>query len=224
MTGYIYKITSPTSKIYIGQTLDVTKRQSQYRKLDCKGQVRLYHSLKKYGWDAHIFEVICECSADKLNETERYYQDYYNVLADGLNCKLTTSLSKTGQLSEETKSRIGISNRGKVRSVEAKDRVSKGLAGRPKSEEHKQKLRQALLGRTHSLETVKKIQASRKYGVDHPMYGKKRPDLSERNSKPCIIDGVHYSSAKEAATILGMKRDKICRRLNSSKYTNYNYC
>ena len=33
----IYKITSPTRKIYIGQSINIEKRQSQYRNLNKKG-------------------------------------------------------------------------------------------------------------------------------------------------------------------------------------------
>ena len=51
----IYKITSPTNKIYIGQSIDIENRFTKYKSLDCKNQVRLYNSLKKYGFDKHKF-------------------------------------------------------------------------------------------------------------------------------------------------------------------------
>ena len=53
----IYKITSPSNKIYIGQTVNIIKRKSYYKKGDCKAQPKLYSSFKKYGWDNHLFEL-----------------------------------------------------------------------------------------------------------------------------------------------------------------------
>ena len=89
----IYKITSPSGKIYIGQSIDIKKRWKRYANLSgVEGQRRLYRSLKKYGFDNHNFEILIECDFEQLNELERYYQDIYNVLGEnGLNCVLTES-------------------------------------------------------------------------------------------------------------------------------------
>jgi len=45
----IYKITSPSDKIYIGKAVNVYSRWGGYRGLDCKGQPKLYNSLKNTG-------------------------------------------------------------------------------------------------------------------------------------------------------------------------------
>ena len=43
----IYKITSPSGKIYIGQSNNLIQRQKDYIKtIHCKGQVRLYNSIR----------------------------------------------------------------------------------------------------------------------------------------------------------------------------------
>ena len=76
----IYKIISPLGKIYIGQSIDIDVRFNNYKKLKCKSQLRIYNSFIKYGVDNHIFKTIEECSLDLLNERERYWQDYYDVL------------------------------------------------------------------------------------------------------------------------------------------------
>ena len=166
----IYKITSPTGKIYIGQSCNLDKRYLDYVKtVNCKNQTRLYNSLKKYGFSEHIFEVIEECIVDDLNKRERYWQDFYNVLEEGLNCKLTAAEDKSGRLSQETVQKIGNANRGKKKPLRtqehkqhlsnaAKQRkrsslpestkrkigltVSKKLTGRKLSEEHKEHMAQ----------------------------------------------------------------------------------
>ena len=74
----IYKITSPTGKIYIGQSPDIYKRWNVYRLMLCKPQRRLYRSIKKYGWENHIAEVIEKCEIIDLSKKEKYWIKYYN--------------------------------------------------------------------------------------------------------------------------------------------------
>lgn len=49
----IYKITSPSGKIYIGQSRDLDKRLKSYKcgSSKTKGQPKLYNSFEKYGID-----------------------------------------------------------------------------------------------------------------------------------------------------------------------------
>lgn len=77
----IYKITSPTGKIYIGQSWNIDRRKNDYRKLNCKSQSKLYNSLISHGWDSHLFEIIKSFSdnitQDELNHWEIYYWKQY---------------------------------------------------------------------------------------------------------------------------------------------------
>ena len=68
----IYKITSPSGKIYIGQSKDIRRRMQYYNRLNCKNQTKLYNSLLKYGWENHLFEILIECSELELNYLEKY--------------------------------------------------------------------------------------------------------------------------------------------------------
>jgi len=129
----IYKITSPTKRIYIGQAVNYNVRLSQYQNLNnSKNQRKLYHSFKKYGISSHIFEFIEECRVEDLNKRERYWQDFYNCLGKGLNCLLTSTSDKSGKLSESTKSRM----RGKIRTVKTKSQISSSLKELYKTREH----------------------------------------------------------------------------------------
>ena len=107
----IYKITSPSSRIYIGQSKALRKRRRQYSTLvNCKNQTRLYASLVKYGFSQHIFEVIEECKEDQLNIRERYWQDFYDVLGPkGLNCKLTEAGELKTVYSQQTRENMSAS-------------------------------------------------------------------------------------------------------------------
>lgn len=72
--GVIYKITSPTNKIYVGKTYDLRKRINCHKSCVRKGSnIILHNSIRKYGWDAHRLEVIEEVDDGKLNEREIYW-------------------------------------------------------------------------------------------------------------------------------------------------------
>ena len=88
MTG-IYKITSPSGKIYIGKSINIQKRFKQYKKSLGKGQPLLNRSFLKYGIDNHVFEIVCICDYEDLNDLERYYQLLFSCIGkNGLNIVL----------------------------------------------------------------------------------------------------------------------------------------
>lgn len=73
--GVIYKITSPTGRLYIGKTYHLAGRIASY-KHDLKKErytTVLFHSLKKYGWDAHKLEVIEDLADELLEEREIFW-------------------------------------------------------------------------------------------------------------------------------------------------------
>ena len=95
----IYKITSPSGKIYIGQSVNWERRHQEYQRLQCKNQRKLYNSLLKYGVEQHIFELIEECPLEQLNEREIYWGEYYEVLGkNGLGLKLGNAGGKRSEL------------------------------------------------------------------------------------------------------------------------------
>jgi group I intron endonuclease len=140
----IYKITSPSGKIYIGQSVNWERRHQEYQRLQCKGQRRLYNSLLKYGIEQHIFELIEKCSLEQLNECEIYWGEYYDVLGkNGLGLKLGNA---GGKRSEESKLRQGAATKGRKDSDEARQNKSKAFTGRKFTAEHCIKLGQSKKG------------------------------------------------------------------------------
>ena len=53
----IYKITSPSGKVYVGQSVNIERRLKEYKILKCKKQVKLYNSFIKYGFENHKIEI-----------------------------------------------------------------------------------------------------------------------------------------------------------------------
>jgi len=132
--GYIYKITSPTGKIYIGKTTELNDRKSSYRCLHCKGQKILYHSLLKYGWTAHSFDIIYEGfhSNEELSKLESYYIIHYNSFNkwnnNGMNLTLGGEGCRLINHTEKTKKKIS-ENRRKTGYTKAQAEASKKRIG-----------------------------------------------------------------------------------------------
>src|ERR1700748_2867555 len=126
----IYKITSPTGRIYIGQSNNVKLRISYYKHLRCKTQPRIYRSLLKYGVENHTFEIIEVCSIDKLNERERYYQKLFKCLTKGLNCSLVNTSTKKFVHSKSTKNKISKSRTGIIFSETHCENIRKAQTGK----------------------------------------------------------------------------------------------
>ena len=170
----IYKITSPTGKIYIGQSVNIRKRMLKYKNLNCKSQSILYKSILKYGWCNHIFEVIEECDIELLNNKERFYQDIFDATGkNGLNCMLTKTNDRSGFHSQETKQKLSEARRkdknsffGKKHKEDSLLKMKIASSLRRHTPESLEKLRiantgdkNAMFGRNHTKEAIDKIRA-----------------------------------------------------------------
>jgi group I intron endonuclease len=110
----IYKITSPSGKVYIGQSMDIEIRFVNYKRLtSCKRQRRLFNSLKAHGAKSHTYEIVEECLQNLLNVRERHWQEIFDVIGkNGLNCRLTGEGDRSGFHSAESKALMSIRQAG----------------------------------------------------------------------------------------------------------------
>jgi len=200
--GVIYKITNPVNKIYIGQTTSYKNRLYRYQLLNCKAQIKLYNSLKKYGFENHNFEIIEECNDIELNIQERYWQDYYNVIDvnTGLNLKLTETHDLSGK-----------------QSIETIEKRRMKLLGQTRSNEFKIKCRERMLGNIQSDATKLKNSNAQKLkgnrppllcGSEHPNYGKS-PTITTRKLMSKLRTGkpIHSDDYKKklSESMMGTK-------------------
>lgn len=81
ITG-IYKITSPSGKVYVGQSVDIYRRWIEHR-AGCNYKSHLQYSFSKYGYDNHRFEILEQLphsvTQDDLNQWEQKYIDLFRV-------------------------------------------------------------------------------------------------------------------------------------------------
>lgn len=85
--AYVYKITNPEGKVYVGSTMKLEQRKQQYRLANktMSGQTKMYASLIKYGWNAHTFEIVWSGEESLRFRKEKEFGELYNVLVEGLN-------------------------------------------------------------------------------------------------------------------------------------------
>ena len=149
----IYKIMNPNGRIYIGQSTNIDNRRKHYKNNSGKRQPKIFYSLKKYGWEQHIFEIIEECTLEQLNEREVYWKKYYLEQAEYdwskvLFCELYDNGG--GPLSEETRKKMSYSKLGTKLSIEIKDKIRNSKLGTKHSKETKEKMSEMRIGKTTS--------------------------------------------------------------------------
>lgn len=208
----IYKITSPNNKVYIGQSIDLDYRYNCYRLLKCKQQKKIYNSLLKYGFDNHLFEVVENCDIELLNERERYWQEYYNCVENGLNCAYTKTNNKSGKHSKETinnikKALIGVVKKKRI----TMNQNSRDLISKRQKEKYSIKENHPRYNTKLSEETKLKISKTKKEKGQNYLFG-----ANHQNSK-VVLDTqnlVFYESVKEISLLYDINYTTLKSKLN----------
>lgn len=210
MIGTIYKLTSPSNKCYIGQTINLVERKrTLYNPNKYYSGHRLDNTIKKYGIENFQYEIIIqivesskEKLREKLDELEKFYIEKYDSYNNGYNMTLGGSGSNGCFQTEESKRKISEKAKGRKGS----------MLGRHLTEEQKNKIsnfaktrtgeKNPFYGKTHSEETKLKIGKANSIPI-------LQLDLNEN-----II--TEFPSAKDAARSLGKPRAdseiiKVCK-------------
>lgn len=85
----IYKFTNKINGLsYIGQSIHIEHRYQEHmhdRFVSNKNDTDWYKALNEFGPENFEFTILEECSADKLDEREIYWIDYYDTYFNGYN-------------------------------------------------------------------------------------------------------------------------------------------
>lgn len=184
MKAIIYKITNDVNnKIYVGQTWKTAKErfdrhcaEARWRKTK---DMPIVLAIKKYGKDRFKITIVEECNGCtqlQLDNREVFWAKELNAFSpNGYNLKAGQS---RGILSEETKKKIGESNKGKKRSPEtveklrvshlgyvvtdeAKKKLSNFNKGKKLSDNHKNKIAISNTGKIRTEEAKEKMRAKK---------------------------------------------------------------
>jgi len=139
--GVIYKIISPSGKIYVGKTYNLRKRISSHKcSAKADKNIMLHNSIRKYGWDAHNLEVIEEVDDSIMDEREIFWiaelKTYCYDNCNGLNMtkggdgQRSTWMHKTDLREKQSKRYSGEGNPfyGKNHTDDFKNRRSKEVS------------------------------------------------------------------------------------------------
>jgi hypothetical protein len=123
----IYKITNPSGKVYIGQSVNIKGRLKQYERCKSMNNIgpKIFYSLRKYGWKNHTVQILEECTTDQLNAKEVYWKNLHLMTVGWQNvlfCELHDN--STGPKNQETKEKISATMKGRS-AVTPKKAVSK---------------------------------------------------------------------------------------------------
>lgn len=175
----IYKITSPTGRVYIGQSVDIKRRIRAYKYPEqVRSQRKLYNSLNKHGYKKHKFEIVAQCDIEKLNDMEAFYVDAYQTFntKHGLNCNYGGGSQAVH--SEETIRRRSESHKGKKFSAKTRKRMSEAAKGRKQGVKQKLNKSKAMIGRKFNFNT-----SSQYVGVSFNKNAKKWSARIKNNDK-----------------------------------------
>lgn len=151
----IYKITSPSGKVYIGQSWNIKKRFTWYKSHKAYQQPYLKNSFNKYGFDSHELKVLHELPKDVSQEVldvyeVLYMQSYKDAGLDLLNIK---EGGKGGSHGLETRQKMSISHSGKKLSQGA----IKKLKEREYTENHRKGIAEGNRRREYTADTINKM-------------------------------------------------------------------
>lgn len=193
----VYKYTSPSGKVYIGQTCQTLLERSRLDGSGYKKSVGFYNAIKKYGFDNFSKEVLKDnLTSDEANYWEQHYIKKYHAMDKnyGYNC---CEGGNHGLWSDEVKKKMSESHKGKKLSEQHKINLAKSRIGQKRqfTEYHKNHLKEAAKLRGFS---------------------KPQPVI-------CIETKIKYNSRNEAARSLNIQQWEIGKCLSNPNRTAGGY-
>lgn len=183
----IYKIVSPTNKVYIGQSWNIIARWSQHRR-EPRQKMAVIRSLHKYGHESHSFEVLHILPNDATQKILDQYEQIYMDAFSG--CGITMLNMKEagayGKMSIEARKKMSIANTGRsawnkgksgvyIASQETREKIAKIHKGRITTQSTKDKMAAKARLRRHTDESKRKMSEFRRGRPN----GKKGTHLTE---------------------------------------------
>lgn len=208
--GVIYKITSPTGRVYVGKTKRPKTRVWEYRWRSKKRKSIVHDSIKGYGWEAHKFEIIEECDDLLLNEREIFWIKELNTfyLDNPMGMNMTRGGDGGGQ--------------SWMHDIERRKKQSERFSGKNGT----------FYGRKHSDETKKTL--SEKAKIRNKITGQKVPYWGAEIGRQKVMRAIlcynkmgdfvgEYESAADASRKIKILRGSIVDSLLYNSWCNGQY-
>ncbi|AGE53253.1 GIY-YIG catalytic domain-containing endonuclease [Paramecium bursaria Chlorella virus Fr5L] len=216
--GFIYKLTFPSEKSYIGQTIQDIEKRFQAHQYDSSGCVAVCNAIKKYGWE-NVKKEWYEIPDEDLNFYEEMLVALLGTLSPG-GYNLMEGGGSKGRPSEESKKKMSeaqtgeknpnYGRTGKKHPMYGRTGEKHPMYGNNHTEETKKKISEAHIGKTLSDEHRQKMSDAKSGEKNH-------------NSKKVYqytIDGTYvgsYGSSGEAARALEKTDGTLIRKCARGK-------
>lgn len=206
----IYKIVSPSGRVYIGKTSNYKKRLSYYSCIKQNGQKLIKASLDKYGFDAHLFSIIEEFNGtnDYCDGKEMFWIRSY--MTNNCRFKEQRGLNLTDGGQGTIGYKCSDEHRKKLSELHTKN-PSRGRLGKKTSEEQKAKISATLklkysMGQMPIRPKKEKIQKEKKprvaWNKGVPMSLEQIEYLRNINKgRPSKMKGVKFQGTEEERKI-----------------------
>lgn len=228
----VYKHTSPSGKVYIGQTCQSEAKRFRHDGTGYTGSPYFYSAIKKYGWNNFKHEVLeSNLTKEQADEKEIEYISMYKSCDKRYGYNMSTGgehgsvgvirseeykqhlskINKGKTLSEEHKRKIGNAHKGRKLTDVQRKRLSEINKGKKLSDEHRKKLSEVNKSRIRTKEEIEKSAAKRR---GKPLSKETREKLSNalKGKKPttnkyvvCVETGDIFISARQAGLKFGLK-------------------
>jgi group I intron endonuclease len=222
----VYKLISPSGKVYIGITNSFNRRMKEHNK--CSSDTVLSRAILKYGFENFNKEILLFGSSVYCQEMEIAFIKKWNSIApNGMNiCSGGQRFDPRGE-NHHCYGKFGANHPafGNKLSDEVKRKISEFQTGRKRSNETKKKMSDVKkgnlynLGRKYSDETKKKISDSQK-GENNHLFGKHHSEETKvkmRESHAVISDLTSITTRKQYGTEFERYQLNDGRIFNSAK-------
>lgn len=201
----IYKITNILDeKIYIGQTVNYRKRRTSHLSSLKKGNhhnEHLQRAFDKYGESTFEIELIKECTAEELDEMEKYYIKELDACNHDKGYNMMYGGQAYRNFTKEVRRKMSIARKGKKF-----------------SDEHRKNLSLAQKGKTISQASIDKSKATRKKLKVH--WGEKNPNalISDSVAEKVIKDLLGAISVKSISEKYQVSGDVVYNIMYNKSY------
>lgn len=133
------------SKLYIGSTTNIHSRWSLHKRqlnTNSHANFHLQSAWNKYGADAFGFSILEECSKDQLLSREQFWLNYTKCYDrnKGYNIKIVPNSNLGLKWSDETKRKLHLAHKGRIKSDEWQEKIKIGIINSPKQFANKRNL------------------------------------------------------------------------------------
>lgn len=208
--GVIYKITSPTGRIYIGKSKNLNKRIKDYKYQSKTRKSIVHDSIRGYGWALHTLDIIENCDDSLLSEREIFWISKLNSYW-GDN-KMGMNMTRGGEAGGGSW----------IHDIDRRKKQSEMFKGEGSP----------FYGKKHTEETKKYLselakKRNKEIGLMVPKWGAEKGRLNKIKPVVCYDNnGVffnEYESTNEASRKLGLVRQNITESLKFGSWVDGRY-